>query len=105
MRGVCFTYQRWPTETKENNEIGSNTNLFLTNFIKKEPTMVLLNQTLGRNMGVEPTRHRFTAGCVNRFTNCASAIIIYALNNLFKSFLVYLTSISIYLEINQKLIL
>lgn len=39
-------YQRWPMETKENNEIGSNTNLFLTNFIKKEPTMVLLNQTL-----------------------------------------------------------
>lgn len=26
---------------------------------------------LGRNMGVEPIHARFTAECVNRFTNCA----------------------------------
>ncbi len=27
---------------------------------------------MGRNTGVEPVHDRFTAGCVHRFTNCAS---------------------------------
>ena len=27
---------------------------------------------LGRNTGVEPVHDRFTAGCVHRFTNCAT---------------------------------
>lgn len=28
---------------------------------------------LGRNTGVEPVHVRFTAECVHRFTNCATA--------------------------------
>ena len=32
-----------------------------------------MNSILGRSKGIEPSNDRFTAGCVNRFTNCATA--------------------------------
>lgn len=36
--------------------------------------------SLGRDTGVEPVHVRFTAGCVHRFTNRATARIIYSVN-------------------------
>lgn len=35
---------------------------------------------MGRDTGVEPVHVRFTAGCVHRFTNRATARIIYSVN-------------------------
>ena len=39
---------------------------------KKPPLSEEFPFCLGRNTGVEPVHDRFTAGCVHRFTNCAT---------------------------------
>ena len=39
---------------------------------KKTSVIGGISFCLGRNTGVEPVHDRFTAGCVHRFTNCAT---------------------------------
>ena len=57
---------------------GHNLNLLTNHWpeVLLQPLLSFLR--MGRNTGVEPVHVRFTAECVHRFTNCATARLIYA---------------------------